>query len=460
MKNYSSILAVALIGATGVWVSAANPYKVKQEIQEPRRLKVMPSEAKNEGNNKVWKPGTAIRSNYNGMSWKEYAKYTFTYDSEGRTITELAENMDKTQTQYYPYSLTINRYDAKGRLCSKSVSAGYSEDELEPYTEMEIKYDDIREDVVVEQNAYNVYEDGTKELNPDSYKQIIERDEEGHIIRMNAFTLYNGNFLEVLAVEIKYGSDGKPTEIIESALAESEDGVLELQLAEMYSECKWVESNGQIVTLDDITGRGNKLASANVNTPSQADIRMSVEYPENGDFDFISTSEYEYLSFLPTKTVMSHKDFGPTGYYTKTVTDQDLTAAGAYPVQSIDQILCQYDEYGNLLEMQDQTFYGHTIINSWEKGYVQTDPTTGLPSSYLRQKYRLQEGSDYYGSWEDSYRIDYGEWHEVSGSPEICEDARTGITEYYDLQGCRVVHPDTGVYIRHRGAKVDKIIIR
>lgn len=408
----------------------------------------------------LWKPSSAVRSNWNGISWKEYARYTFTYDNEGRTITETAENLDKSQTQYYPVSQIVNTYDSQGRLTCTKVSAGMDAGHLEPYTITEITYDAILPEVVAEQNAYYILEDGSRELNDQSYKQIIERDEKGRVTAMHAFTWYEGDFIEAMTVETEYGSDGLPETVSEFVLGQAtEGGPIELLPGEKYSRCKWLETDCQIISLDGITSGANRLSAAVVNTQQQPDINMSVEYPVDGEFDFISTSEYSYLTFIPTKTVTSHKDFGDKGYYTKIVTDQDLTAAGAYPVQSVTQVLCQYDDFGNLLEMQDQTFYGHTIINSWKKGDVESDPETGLPSSYLRKKYVLTDGSDYYGTWEDEYKIVYEGWNDVASVGLQLPDA--GIEpEYYDMSGRRVRNPGAGIYIMKQGAKTEKLMIK
>lgn len=447
----------------------SNPYRraiPEKSAMTNSRSKVgeaspLPSLARHDINkNPIWKPGTAIRTNWNGMEWKDYARYTFTYDAAGRTLTERAENLDKTQTQYYTYSLIEYTYDDLGRLAKSDVKAGFTPDNMVLVSTTETYYDEIRPDVVVEQNSYDVFSDGTKELNADSYKQIIERNDDGNITAMYAFTWYEGDFIEVQSLETTYGTDGAPSSMVESVLTqETEGGPLEVKPAETYSDCKWDKFDGQIISLDEITGNDNRLIQANVSTTDQADIKMTVEYP--GDqFDFISTSEYSYLTLFPTKTVMSHKDLGNGGFYTKTVTDQDLTSAGAYPVQSIDQILHQYDAYGNLIEAQNQTFYGHTIINSWEKGTVESDARTGLPIIYTRLKYQLQEGNDYYGDWENSYRITYGDWNDAAGVEEVANDCSDGIVELFNLSGIKVNDPAPGVYIRKQGENIQKVIIQ
>lgn len=440
---------------------AANPYIAKLKNVDRNietSLKILPSAAPKESG--IWKPGTAIRSNWNGMSWKDYAKYTFTYDSEGRAITELAENLDKTQTQYYPFSLVERTFDELGRQVAEKVSAGFSADALVPVSELTITYDPILKDVVAEQNAYDILEDGTKVMNAYSYKQVIERNEAGNVTAMHALTWYDGDFMEVVSMENTYGTDGRIESMLESQLTqEEENGPLELKPTELYKNCKWFDSDGQIVSLDDITVGNNRLKSATVETGEQTDITMTVEYPTDGDFDFISKAEYLYLTFIPTSSVTSHKQLENGGYYTKVVTDQDLTSAGAYPVQRIDQVICEYDGYGNLLQLNNQTFYGHSIINSWVQGIVLTDESTGLPSSYLRQEYKLTDGSDYYGTWEDVYKITYGEWSDVSRVMDVAGE-QDAPAVYYDLSGQRVTAPTNGIYVKIQGSKIDKIIVR
>lgn len=455
MKEILLTLGLVLFAATTY--SQTNPFKIEAHQSQHTACPALliPGKAP------LMKHGYAIRSNWNGMAWKDYARYTFTYDAQGRTISETAENLDRTQTQYYTFSRREYSYDDLGRLVGSTLSAGPTVEAMVKIGFSEIFYDDVLNDVVVEQNSYDMLDDGTPAFNSDSYKQIIQRDEAGNITAMNAFTWYDGDFLEVQGFEITYGADGMPQTIVESVATQtSEGGPIELVVSETYSNCTWFECDGQFITLDDITVGNNRLKSADVATSEQGGIKMSVEYP-GGDFDWISTMEYMAFTQFPTKSVQSYKDFGGGSYYSRTIVDQDLTAAGAYPVQSVQQILVRYDDFGHLLEAQDQTFYGHTIYNSWKKGLVEVDGDTGLPVRYTQSTYHLQEGNDYYGSWADDYRITYGDWVDVSGiETTAVSNTSTAETEYFDLTGRKVINPSNGIFIRRHGVKTDKIILK
>ena len=298
-------------------------------------------------------------------------------------------------------------------------------------------------------------------MSEDSYKQAIERDDKGNITAVHSFTWYNNGWLEVQQLETTYGSDSKPLTLIQSvATQKSAADPIELTVNEAYADCAWQQTNGQIAYVDEIMTGSNLITSAKVNMTSQSDITMTVEYPEK-DYDYVMTYEYNYLTLFPTKSVTSFKDMGNKGSYSKTVFDQDLTSAGAYPVQSINQILYTYDDYGNLLEMQNQTYYGHTIINSWEKGTVTNDPVTGYPATYIHSTYKLQEGNDYYGSWEDDSRVTYGAWLDVSSTGiKQVETNNDGAVEYYSLSGMKVKNPVSGIYIRKQGKNISKVTIK
>lgn len=408
----------------------------------------------------VWKPGYAIKASWDGSAWKDEAKYTYTYDRQGRTLSELAENLDLTQTQYYTYSLAEYTYDDTGRLVKADVKGGFHPDSMQVVYTAELAYDDVRPDVVVSQEAYDIASDGTKTLNEDSYKQVIERDAASNITAVHSFTWYNNGWLEAQLLETTYGTDGKPQSLVQSvATQKSATDPIELSPNEAYADCKWQQTDGQIAYVDEIMSGNNRITSAKVDMSSQSDITMTVDYPEK-DYDYVMTYEYSYLSLFPTKSVTSYKDFGAKGSYSKTVFDQDLTAGGAYPVQSINQVLYTYDDYGNLLEAQNQTYYGHTIINSWEKGVVENDPATGYPATYVHSTYKLQEGNDYYGSWEDDSKVTYGAWNDVTAGISQVADDRDAKIEYYTLAGVRVSHPTSGVYIRKQGKKTSKITIK
>ncbi len=476
MRNIIPALLVAVAGFSsasaqnrGLAEYLANPYIKKLPANTGNRLKapkqgksILPAlKMKGVAGSSIMKPGYAIKANRDGEAWKDYAKYTFTYDKQGRTLSELAENLDLSQTQYYTYSLAEYTYDDSGRPTQVDVKGGFDLNKMQLVYTAKIEYDAVRPDVVVSQEAYDISSDGSKAMNEDSYKQVIERDGAGNITAVHSFTWYNNGWLEVQQLETTYNSDGKPQTLTQSvATQKSAADPIELAVNEAYADCTWQQTNGQIAYVDEIMSGSNLITSAKVNMTSQSDITMTVEYPEE-DYDYVMTYEYNYLTMFPTKSVTSFKDFGDKGSYSKTVFDQDLTAAGAYPVQSINQILYTYDDYGNLLEMQNQTYYGHTIINSWEKGTVENDPATGYPATYIHSTYKLQEGNDYYGSWEDDRRVTYGAWLDTSstGIEQIGADMG-GKVEYYNLSGMKVKNPTSGIYIRKQGKNISKITIK
>ena len=472
MRKIYSLLLMALAGATAASAQdfgLNNPYynqlpaTLRGAAKAPRQGKRLLPSLRPQGAaaTAIMKPGYAIKAERDGEAWKDYAKYTFTYDKEGKTISELAENLDLSQTQYYTYSLAEYGYDESGRPVQIDVKGGFDLSDLQLVYTAKIEYDAIRPDVVVSQEVYDVASDGTRTMSEDSYKQVIERDEQGRITAVHSFTWYEGGWLEAQQLETTYGSDGKPATLTQSVATQKSAGdPIELAVNEAYADCAWQQSNGQVAYVDEIMSGDNRITAAKVNMSSQSDITMTVEYPEE-DYDYVMTYEYTYLSLFPTKSVTSFKDLGEKGSYSKTVFDQDLTAGGAYPVQSINQVIYTYDDYGNLLEAQNQTFYGHTIINSWEKGTVESEPATGLPATYIHSTYLLDEGSDYYGSWKEDKRVVYGAWLDVTGTGiDQLRGTQEDKVEYYNLSGVRVEQPTKGVYIRKQGDKISKITIK
>ncbi len=451
---YRALLAEKGVRKSKVPASGSPAFEVPAEA-----CKVIPSLQNRSSESRIWKPGYAIRTNWDGMQWKDYARYTFTYDSEGRTLSESAENLDKTQTQYYTFSRIDYTYDALGRICKSEVYAGFDLSDMTLVTETETFYDPVREDVVSEQNSYDVAAAGSRSLNEDSFKQLITRDDNGNITAMNAFTWYDGDFMEVQSLEVEYGQNNLPATIIQSVLTQqTENGPLEVLPAEIYSNCLWYECNGQIITTDDLTAPGCHIKSASLWTSDQADISFSADF--SGDnYDYSVSYEYMYVTLIPTKSVSYFKELDNGGYYLRTVMDQDLTSVGAYPVQSIQQVLVQYDQFGNPLESQDQTFYGHTIYNSWTKGTVETD-ASGLPSLYTCQNYILNEGDDFYGTWEDDYKVQYGDWVDAVGIEAVEADNCDAPAEYFDLTGRRIFGAPQGVVIVRRGNRTYKQLIR
>ena len=110
-----------------------NPYIKNLPVKDSKGLKVtqqkktvLPAfKLKGVAASSIIKPGYAIKANRDGETWKDYAKYTFSYDRQGHTISELAENLDLTQTQYYTYSLAEYTYDESGRPTQVNVKGGF-----------------------------------------------------------------------------------------------------------------------------------------------------------------------------------------------------------------------------------------------------------------------------------------------------------------------------------------------
>ena len=474
MRLKTSIaLAAALAASTAALNAAeyaltANPYasKVPAALRERQKeavgvqARMLPSQAaRSNGAEHRWKPGTAIYSTFSGISWRDIGKYSFTYDSEGRTIAELQESLEKENTTIVPFALIKTTYDDLGRPVSVEITVGDTPDNLGPYQRQRITYDPVLKYTVAEQLSES-YLGGEWVTDDQSYKQVITRNENGDIVDMTASTWYDEEYLEVEKIHTTY--DGRTPKTIQarSLGQNAETGDFEWSADEVYSDCEWFETDGQIISLNEITTGNNKIKSATVNGLDKliTDVKMQVTY--DGE-DYTSTLEYKYAGMFPTTQTSEYTYLPYGGHKQKIVMLQDLRPYYEETTEMIQNVTQTYDEYYNLTEAKVDKFFGHASIESWVAGDVAYDPTNGYPTEYLRREFTpIQDSTE--GDWGDVYKIVYSDYVDLAGIEDIASDETDAAPEYYTIDGRKADKDNLGrgIYIRVCGGKAEKVLVK
>lgn len=155
------------------------------------------------------------------------------------------------------------------------------------------------------------------------------------------------------------------------------------------------------------------------------------------------------------------------------------------PFEMVTYESASYDRWGHdlaILAYDSATFGGETevYLNEWVRGKVEMAENKDYPASYTRQEYVEEpldeeypdEEEDEYlapgklripempaGTWENTYRIEYTEWTDLSGIGSVGADSDDAPAEYFNLQGMRVDNPSKGIFIKRQGSKVTKLIL-
>lgn len=449
---------IPLAAVIPVAVHAGNPYAglLPRKLHEAR---VLPAMQRNDADSASWRPRTAVHTNWDGMQWVPYGKYTFTYDSNRNAVEELSESL-VPGGQYVKYARRLYTYDSLGRLVHSSLLAGETLDGLEEIQKVDLIYDDILTSLVVRQDSYSLTSAGW-EMDDQSYRRNITRDADGNIVGMTAQTYYEGDFIDVESLVLVY-EDGRPVSMKERMLAQDENtGELKLQETETYTSCQWYSTDGQITSLDDITVGRNHLKSADVTTPDVSNMKMEIVYKGDSD-DYTSTSTATLMYVVPTTTVFEFTHLPNGGSYQKTTQDMDIPQYGhAQKIMTLDN---RFDAWGNLIISKQVTTYGATTVDKWVQGEFVRDEEHGYPLEYVQKEFFQYQGQTT-GEWQNKYKVEYSDYIQPTSGIEGITTSEAPLSAdcvYYTIDGRRCQLPlSPGLYIKHVPRRhAEKIIVR
>lgn len=373
-------------------------------------------------------------------TWSNPMVKTYTFDDQNRVIKE-------TEGSAY----TEYTYDSENRLATSTRY--YKEEGMDqPVMEEKIsyKYDTIIKDYVIEE---------THTTGQDTYSNgnIITRNADQHVIKVQEYSSYNGGERFYYGtMEIGYGADGKANTIDEY---ESNDG--QIEYTNRMTDIVWENTDGQIVSIefDDPVSESffgnNRIKSASISDNQWPDpAKLTVNY------DGINYNASLILTTGAKVMTVTYKSTDSNGSYIAESfeADYDDDGNGNYYVDYSQDRTSVYsvDPFGLLLRDMSTTVYhydtGDVTEVEGEQGTVTYDQQHGYPLEYIRQ-YKSYDNENFV----NTSRTVYSDYFNGIGSIEADNDAPV---EYYNLQGVRVDSPANGLYIRRQGNKTTKVFIR
>lgn len=390
----------------------------------------------NEETSVIWCPGKVTFYTWNNNDWREAGTNLYTYNADGQILTFEAAGRRTTYT-----------YDDQQRVASE-LSETYNGQQWVADNSVTYAYDPIITDLVVA--TVQTFGGQVSE-----YGKEITRDADGNITSVKDYNKYGTGKTYDSVLSISYGKEGTATSIEEG---EYDDGRYEINVK--YNDVTWQNTDGQIYEIDidnydaDSYFGNNRIKSATVvddEWPKPATLNVTYNTDNTGFrslldmegdaiYDFSYTPTDDYGSYEATYTEADWEN--ENGYYHKDFTD---TGKETYQLDKFGLLLLE-TKVGTEVESD-----GSDPYNEAERGTVTYDATTGNPAEYI-----LEEANNG-GNYRYVHRRVYSDYATSAVSDIEAED--NAPAEYFNLQGIRVSHPDSGIFIRRQGNSASKITV-
>lgn len=442
------LLSVAALAAAGMMAAPVVPSFLAKSKNtkrtEVRKVAKKRAGVRAKADNAIWRPALQIVSEWNPdeETWEESSRFLTTYDSAGRILTDEETSLAEGIT-----TRTIYVYDEYGMAVSRLVLVSFDGENFENYSRAVREYDPVVHDCIVSNTEY-LWRDGTWQEMGNCYRRDVTRNELGNVTGVVIRTLYDGNYEASQKIEVEYGADNVATAMKSFVLTFDYDGEFVWQPEMEYTDMKWDHTNGQLLSMDDITTAGNGISSAVVYDADGENL-VSVEYPD-ADGSFKSHLTYEMgelnVSFLVVDSYGSY-DYSQTEIYREEgEEDYSYTSVERYRV----------NEYGLETEIFSGEAEGDDELYPmyWTVGEVEANPDYGYPDLFTVSSYNLYDDEFY-----QEMQIKFEGYSNVVGVNSISGDDAHAPAEYFNLQGIRVSgEPESGLYIRRQGAEVTKVL--
>lgn len=436
---------ILLIGgavACAMTLQATAAIPASRKLMQEKRVEAARKGPRHAAASEKWLPGTLTISywDYEQQAWVENEVRRMTYFDNGLVSSEES-----------PYQKTTYTYNDRG-LKTSEIYSFMDGDAYVNSSKTEYVYDSVI-DVETEYASYfwNVNEWSLNSLD----KNVIIRDSAGNITKVEQYSSYDGEMELNETSEIKYGADGKATEIINTDV---EDNEIELHLKDIV----WENTDGQIfvtdyndIDADDYFEGANRIKSATavVYDDFDAPVYITAEYPDNKGsykvkFTYNGKVIYTYdYTVLDVYGSYESEEFEIDYDYDEE--NNTLTEGGEYRYNES----ATYDAYGIMTSYKSSSVSDDYTYSHEEKTLVTYDSTYGYPTEAI-----MQLMSD--GEFVNNSRTVYGDYQQFNSVADIVsEDAPV---QYFNLQGMPVDSDNlsTGIYIRRKGGKTAKILVR
>lgn len=397
----------------------------------------------------MWRAGTENTSDWTGEEWEPTSVITRTYDNDGRTLTELTAPAEGNM--WDGYSRETNTYNADGMLISRLSE--YSEDgsTWENSESLERAYDPIVKNLIVF-NKPGYWTGSDWSYNSNYYRRVVTRDNAGNITEIAVEVMYEDQFDATQRFTVKYGTDGRATEVAESILTTNDGFMFFWVDGDRYTDLVWERTNGQVTSFADLTSVDNRIKAAKYWSEGELIGPVKAEYPDD-------KGSYRLTLDLSDEGVLSVEEF--TVLDDNGSTDLILTTTINTGNPDEDGVMVStekyhYDDYGlETLIYSSETEDGEEEIYGWIKGEIIYDQAYGYPLEYTVSTLEEDE-------WLPLVHCTFADYVNVAaGIGSAVADSTDAPVEYFDLRGVRVAAPtQPGLYIRRQGSHVDKVVVK
>ncbi|MCM1310273.1 MAG: hypothetical protein NC301_04495 [Bacteroides sp.] len=304
------------------------------------------------------------------------------------------------------------------------------------------EYDPICGAVIVSEE----YEyDGDIAYPGNNFHRNLTRDDNGNITLAEIAVYYDGIYDPTRRLTLKYGDDGKPTEITFQELMHDGNAFI-WSFGERYTNLMWEKCNGQIWDVADLFSGDNRLASGH--------FRNDNGSKSYDDYDFTATYADNTSTVVMTGLFHGFENMKNTIISTETTTEdgrvsyiqrrtyEDLN--GEYAVEHYLNTNI-FDAWGIETEISEYYWENDDEANKEQIEYnysdVVYDPTYGFPLEYTT-----------YVEGQAVTRVVLSDYVDCvtgqAGIKQITPNSSLPTPNYYDLLGRRVSNPGSGLYIK------------
>lgn len=361
----------------------------------------------------TWCPSSQKVHAWTGSAWELQETYETKYTPQGWIASqEIADNEGNKSSETYTYT----EHGKIATFVTLQLPAGASV--WQNSQKVERTYDSRLTSFITknDQQLWN----GTAWTPSNNYTQTITRDGNGNIVKMERAVMYKGVYDPIHRITLRYDKEGKAYEISTQDLkANTLDGSLYWANGDKFTNITWMETDGQITSLESVFKSPNRILSATVVKPDGTEYSLTAQYGEGDNYSSTLTSD----DLTSTVTYTSLDDYG--SYTMTTVTDYgewgNETITENHKVDAYDNILLDESIY----ESPEGT---ETMRMSGEVVY---DPQYGYPLSWT-----LSELDPESGVMNPFMYVEFSDYSDVSAS--ISDVVSVHPAMLYDLMGRRL----------------------
>lgn len=409
-----------------------------------------------------FKPQTVSYQYYmpHSSTWGDMNVEKYTYNADG-SVNTLEETGQKT----------LYTYNSDGNVAKVEVLNVYN-GANKPVTTTEYEYDPVIKDFVVAETEY-FYQGNPEPLSTTGNGTEITRNSDGNITKVRTYNISNGNKVyDDEQMTVTYGSDNRATTVTIEKIS-NKNGKPVSEIEEQWTDIVWNTTDGQILSMDcddidsDMYFSSNRVASATVTSedfPEPASFTATYDGDSYHSLLMIGSEKIREITFNCSEKFTPREEFDESYSYTADIYEVEYDEDnGQYYIESrvSKKESNTADQFGFcLINEQTTTEYkqsGNKTETETKKTDVSYDDQSGLPIQAAKWE---KDDSDkdfkpvslYFFS--DYVKVD------PTGVSTIQPDNSDAPTEYFDLQGVRVSDPEGGIFIRHQGSTMQKVLIK